>query len=111
MLPKKNRLTKKVDFERAMREGSLAQGRLFGLLVYKEQGQGDPRIGFIVSNKISKKATQRNRAKRLLREAVTSRLSEIPNQTVLVFLARKTILGKSKKEVEKEVARVLDKLV
>ena len=77
MLPKKYRLNGKLDFLRARNKGRVFQGKLFGLAVYKREDQETSRFGFIVSTKISKKAPERNRAKRLLRESIAHVIKEI----------------------------------
>jgi ribonuclease P protein component len=68
-----------------------------------------PRFGFVVSNKISKEATKRNRIKRLMREAVKKLLPEIKEGMNIIFLVRQKLLLKSKEEVFSEVKSALTK--
>lgn len=78
MLPKINRLKKKKDFERVLKEGkgySLISGKLYIKII--ENNLKNSRFGFIVSRKFSKKAVIRNRAKRKLRELINLELAEI----------------------------------
>lgn len=75
MLPKKNRLKKKKDFEQIFK-----QGRGFKVdslyLKIKENNLDSSRFGFIVSKKVSKKAVLRNKIKRKLREIIRLRLKK-----------------------------------
>lgn len=107
MLPFKNRLTKKPDFERIKAEGKLLTGRLFGILFIKNE-KDFPRVGFIVSTNISKKAVERNRAKRLLREAVRAFLPKIKGFDVL-FLAKGQMLKASQSQAIEETKKLFKK--
>lgn len=64
------------------------------------------RFGFIISTKVHKKAVKRNRAKRLLTEAVLSLSSKIKPGFDVVFLAKKKIIDISLEEIKKEVKRL-----
>jgi len=66
-------------------------------------------IGIVVSKKISKKAVERNKIKRLLSEAIRRNLGEVKEGYRMVFLSKKEILGKSLGEIEEEVRRVIGK--
>jgi ribonuclease P protein component len=103
MLPKKNRLSLKTEFNRLKKEGKIFQGKFFGLLVAKNQGSTPPRFAFIVSNKIHKKANKRNKVKRLLREATRDFLLQVKPGTEGVFLAKKTILEASYPQIKQEI--------
>ena len=76
MLPKKNRLIKNQDFDRVFKKGKgLKEGFLF-LKILKNDLEIS-RFGFVVSNKVSNKATVRNKIKRKLRNLVREKLSKI----------------------------------
>lgn len=73
MLPKKNRLQKKKDFEKVFANGKgFRQDLLF--LKAAKSGLETFRFGIIVSKKISKSAVKRNRVKRQLREIIRRQL-------------------------------------
>lgn len=101
MLPRENRLTNKNDFARVLKPGRIIGGVFLGLATHKSDG-GAPRVGFIVSNKISKKAVERNRIKRLMRRAVRLHLSGIEDGAHLVFLAKKRAAGAKSEEITHE---------
>lgn len=113
MLPKQNRLPLRTDLVRVQEKGELFQGRLFSLLVSKSAGQQvskqPSRFGFIISTKIHKRATKRNRSRRLLIEAIRGLSSKIKPGFDCVFLAKKAIVGKELGEIKGEVERLFKK--
>lgn len=76
MLPVKNRLTKKEDFERVSSKGNYFS---FQNISLKTTLNDLPfsRIGFSIGKKISTKATDRNRIKRVLRKSFQKYLPKI----------------------------------
>ncbi len=76
MLPKENRLTKNKDFEEIFKKGKGFRENFLFLKILKNKLKVS-RFGFVVSNKISKKATVRNKIKRRLREITKKRLLKI----------------------------------
>lgn len=68
------------------------------------------RFGFIVSKKISKKAVERNRVRRLLSEAVRQLLAKIMSGYEVIFLAKKAMVGRGFEEILEEVKRVFRKV-
>ncbi|PJE67443.1 ribonuclease P protein component [Candidatus Shapirobacteria bacterium CG10_big_fil_rev_8_21_14_0_10_40_9] len=108
MLPRINRLIKKEDFDKAKKEGERLQGRFFGVLILKTKNNFS-RFGFIFSTKLTKKATQRNRTKRLFREGVQKISPKIQPGYDIIFLGKKDSLKKSFFEVSQEVERIFKK--
>jgi len=108
MLPSKNRLTKKPDFEKVKAEGELLSGRFFGIL-YTPNRLDLSRFGFIVSTRISKKAVLRNRAKRLLREVARFLLPKTKGGFDVLFLAKKETTGASQAQILKEAKELFEK--
>ncbi len=76
MLPKINRLTKKKDFELVFKKGESIKNDFLIFKILKNHLK-ESRFGFIVSKKVSGKATVRNKIKRRLRKAVLNHLKEI----------------------------------
>lgn len=108
MLPLKNRLKKRKDFENIFEKGVTAPNRYFFLKIVQSDNP-ETRIGFIVSKKVSKKAVERNRVKRLFREAVQMNLIRIKPSYDLVFIVLNSAKNKTLLEIEKEVKYVLEK--
>lgn len=108
MLPKINRLVKKEDFEQVKEKGKRLQGGFFGVLAFETKNNFS-RFGFIFSTKLTKKATQRNRAKRIFREGVQKILPKIQPGYDIIFLGKRESLNKSFFEVSQEVERIMKK--
>jgi ribonuclease P protein component len=107
MLPKTNRLFQKKDFVFLKNKGFRKQSQSFGLL-YMTTSNANSRVGIIVSNKISLKATERNKAKRRLREAVYCQMPE--KSFDLLFLAKKEILESTFAKINEEVKYILSQI-
>lgn len=106
MLKKIYRISKKEEFEEVKAKGEMLSTPLFGLLWMRidptslEASSRQRKFGVIVSKKISKKAVDRNRIKRVLFEAVRKNMDIFPEGFRGIFLVRKAIFGKSYQEVE-----------
>ncbi len=94
MLSTKYSLSGKENFDRVEKDGKVFQSESFGLSVLKRGDEDVSKFGFIVSNKISGDAVQRNRIKRALKSAVKYSLTEIGAGTDVVFLAKPSSLRK-----------------
>lgn len=111
MLPKNYRFSLRTDFTRAKKEGRIFQDKFFGVIVSSQPPSAakNSRFAFIVSKKISKKAVQRNRIRRILSEQIRVFLPKIKPGFDNVFLVKKDILGKTSAVVGKEVKEMLIK--
>jgi len=99
MLPKVNRLKRKKDFERVFKEGrGVKESFLFFKWVPNKLRVS--RFGFIVSKKVSKKATLRNKIKRRLREIIRMRILKIKKGIDGIFIASQGLTEKDYKELE-----------
>jgi len=88
MLPFKNRLTKRKDFERVQKKGRFfSEGNV--IIKILENGSDETRIGFIVGLKFSKKAVVRNQIKRQLRENFHKELQGIKKGLDIVISLRR----------------------
>lgn len=84
---KRGRLTRSADFERVYRQGRSHGNRYLVLYAFPRTGEGEARLGVSVSRKVGG-AVDRNRVKRLLREAVAASQQPIPEGHDLVVVAR-----------------------
>lgn len=108
VLPQVNRLRDKKDFSQVLTKGKMIQTPVFGL-AFVQESNNPSQFGFIISNKISKKAHERNKIKRILREAVRDLLGEINNGFKVVFLAKHKILFVPKEDLIEEINKSLNK--
>ncbi len=108
MLSAENRLTKKKDFERVLKQGKgLKQDSL--LFKTDKNELKAIRFGFIVSKKVSKKAVIRNLVKRRLRGIVRGRLSIMRKGIDGVLIALPGIEEKDYGEIEEGVDKLFEK--
>lgn len=110
MLPAKFRLSKKTDFNETKTKGKLFKSLNFSLIAYNRKDKLNSKFGFIISKKISKRAVDRNRLKRILSEVVRNNLGEIKKGYNIVILAKQKMLKISKSEMEKEFLGLINKL-
>jgi ribonuclease P protein component len=103
MLARQNRLSGKSVFERVKKRGNIWQSKTFGVGFLERKDVNPSRFGFVVSTKVSKRASHRNRIKRILRDAVRDNLLNIKSGYDIIFLAKKAIENRSKDEIGKEV--------
>jgi ribonuclease P protein component len=69
MLAKTNRLTKKKDFDAVWQKGRSSFAKIIGVKILAN-GLEESRFGIMVGLKVSKKAVERNKIKRRIREII-----------------------------------------
>lgn len=104
------RLSRSADFDRVFRHGRSHAGRELVLYVFPRGESEVPRLGLSVSRKVGG-AVQRNRVKRLLREAFAVESERLPAGTDAVVVARHEANALAEREGLAGIRRVLAQLV
>jgi ribonuclease P protein component len=106
---KRNRLSRSADFDRVYREGRSHASR--HLVVYafpggeRDDDEG-PRLGVSVGRKVGN-AVERNRMKRLLREAFWATAADLPENYDFVLVARPDVAELARERGETGVREAL----
>lgn len=93
--PRSNRLTRPVEFQRVFRLSKASRKRVFirGLGVRVCEGtEAQARLGLAISKKTFKRAVDRNRVKRLVRESFRQHLPDLPPVDIII-LSHKELAG------------------
>ena len=109
MLPEKNRLSKKKDFDKVFKKGKSSFDGLLGVKMLKNE-QEFTRFGIIVSSKVSKKAVIRNKIKRRIRNIIAKNYNSGADAKNVVIISLPKILGKKYNEIEKSLGAHFKKL-
>lgn len=109
MLKKEFRLRKQKDFENVFKKGVYFSERYLTLKAVKNDLPFS-RFGFVVSKKVSKKAVERNRIKRLMSEFIRLSQKEIKLGFDIIFISRVGIVGKNFEEINEPMKKLLKKL-
>ncbi len=105
MLAKSKRLNLKKDFK-WVASGKKIESRYLKLFIRLGENN-TPRVGIAVSSRTFKKATERNRAKRLVAQAFQSTIYHLPSTINIVALPKKAILEVKSGDVLLELEEVL----
>lgn len=109
MLPKSSRLKKPELFQKAFRFGKPFFFGNVGCKILFSGGNGK-KIGFSLSKKLFPHAVDRNRAKRLLSEAVGLSWNDIPEDVFMVFFLRGREGFSEKEKISKDVSGLISRL-
>lgn len=107
-LAKKNILRRELDFDRVFKQGKAVKGS-FLFIKYLRNNLATPRFGIIVSTKVSKKAVERNRIRRILAETIRLNLLLLGDYDVLA-VTDKQIIGASSEQIRQDLLSVLNNL-
>ena len=101
------RLTRSEDFKRVRRDGKSYAHPLVVLIVQSNE-QGRLRVG-VTAGKSVGTAVYRNRAKRLLREAMRTLIPNIASHTDLILIARPALVSASLADVRAALINLLER--
>jgi ribonuclease P protein component len=106
MFPKNQRITDKKDFDLIFKKGKRYYSPFFGIRIIKND-LDTQRFAVLVSKKVSKKAVERNRTKRVIRETIKANISLFPKKTDTVFYVTPKALNISLDTTQKEIQKML----
>ena len=102
MLNKINRLTKDKDFDNVFQRGQASYNKITGAKAIVNQ-QRYSRFGILIGIKVSKKAVERNRAKRQIRGVIRLNMDRIKQGHDIIIIGLPDILNKDYQEIEKSI--------
>jgi len=106
MLAKINRLAKKSDIDNLFQRGKRAFSPFFAVR-YLENKEKNSRFTVVISNKVAKKATERNRIRRQIREIIRLNLSRFRYNYDILINISKECLEKKYWKLEEELLDLL----
>ncbi len=109
MFAQKNRLTKDKEFDNVFKHGRSSYNKILGIKAIKND-LGENRYGILVSTKVSKKAVERNKLKRQIREILKNIKLDLKDTFDIVVITLPGSLEKEFKELENSVKINLRKL-
>ena len=107
MLKKEYRLRKKYMFAYCYKAGKIAHAKSC-FMYYATSKNKNVKIGVSVSKKVGG-AVQRNRARRIIREAIAPHLSCINNDYNIIIVARDNFLSFDFNDVKQDIEHLLKK--
>lgn len=121
MLPKKNRIHTRFEFDKVKKYGNSYRYKYFYLYALPisrieqiSKGRWEigsqTRVGFLASTKLHKNAVVRNRIKRWFRESVRQNFDKISQDWWMVFHPRFICVGADYEKINAEVVKAIQKL-
>ena len=108
MIPKPSRIKRKKDFEIIFKRGKSFKNSFF-ILKFLNNNLKESRFGFVVSQKVSKKAVVRNKVRRRMSEIIKAQMAKITPGIDLVLIALPGVNKKEFPEIKESLESALVK--
>ena len=108
MFSKSQRITKKKDFDLIFKKGKVFYSPFFTIRILKND-LNTQRFTVLVSKKVSKKAVDRNKIKRILREAIKKNQKIFPSNSDSVLYTQPKAIKLSYTNATKIIQKMLKK--
>jgi len=105
---RKFRLTKSNDFKRVRRNGRSYAHPLIVLIVHPQEVNGLSRFGISAGRSVGI-AVQRNRAKRMLREALRNLMPHVESGWDIILLSRHPLTNASLTEIQSAITQLFSR--
>ena len=103
MLAQQNRLKKQSDFAQVAKYGRKRHSSFFIFYIYRpKKPQQHPRFGIVISQKVSKKATERNLLRRWIRSDLYINKKNLTPLDYMIVV-KKQAIGKSHQEISTDL--------
>jgi len=111
MLPKNNRLHRE-DFDLVFKKGRRIRGKTFSLIIsLSDNKDEDCKVGVIVTKKVCKKAVDRNKLKRQVRNTIYRYiLKSLPTGQKIIVMAFPVPKPRKYQEIKEELAELFRKI-
>lgn len=106
MLAKQHRLVKQKDFEKVFKRGKAYYTKFLGAKILASQPELN-RFGIVISTKVSKKATERNKLKRQIRQAIRELDKKLKSGFDIVIMALPGFLNQDYQAIKGGLERIL----
>ena len=112
MLKKQHRLRSDFECKVARKYGKKYSYKLFNCVVCRPLNyQGPTKIGLIIPLSYHKNAVKRNKIKRLFREALIHKISQIPDNFWIIFYPKQTCLyNENYEEISSQIDQALSEI-
>lgn len=111
MLASKYKLKTRIHFARTEIDGYLIQSKSFGLSYYLRSDSLDPKFAVVVSTKISKKAVERNRIRRLFFQIIAKNIDKFKRGCDYIFLVKHYAASQTTDSLENEINNIITKVL
>ena len=102
MLASEYHIKKQGEISRVTRMGHKVHRSWYTVCLYYRGDNEIPRFAFIISNKISKLATSRNRIRRVFNDTIRYNIKNIPKGVDLVLLAKPELANQMSDAIQKD---------